>query len=79
MMPLHWHVYGGNYDIIKLLLDNGADVNADVDHNVNEKATPVDLSALHVKSKDPNAEPDNYVRSHELLISKGGKKYSELS
>ena len=28
MTPLSWHAYGGNYEIVQLLLENGADINA---------------------------------------------------
>jgi len=79
MMPLAWHAYGGNHKIVRLLLDNGADVNLDFDLDAKRKATVTDvLEILVVKQKDPDAPPDEFETTHELLLSRGGKKYSEL-
>ena len=38
MMPLSWHIWGGNVDIIRLLLDAGADINADFDFSMESNA-----------------------------------------
>ena len=38
MMPLSWHTWGGNVDIVRLLLDEGADINADFDFSIESNA-----------------------------------------
>ena len=80
MMPLSWHTWGGNVDIIRLLLDAGADINADFDFSFESKAkvTATDVAAQFVASQDPNGEKDNFVETYELLTQHGGKKYEEL-
>ena len=81
MIPLSWHVYAGNFQIVKLLLDSGAEINMEFDLNEEKtKATVMDVSsALNKSTKDNNAAPDDFVKTHELLISRGGKTYSELN
>jgi hypothetical protein len=83
MTPLSWHVYAGSYETVKLLLDNGAEVNMVFDLDETRKQVTVrDISSQLAKSKDDNEEPDPsdvFVKTHELLISREAKIYSELN
>lgn len=75
MNPLSWHVYSGNDEIVKLLLDNGADINMEFDLNEEkQKATVMDVSLLLMESS-----PEYFGKTHELLISSGGKRFDELN
>jgi ankyrin repeat protein len=76
MTPLSWHVYGGNYDIVKLLISHGAEINADFDDSLESslKITATDI-ASNLWRKD---ESDDFTRTLDLLISKGGKKYADM-
>lgn len=80
MMPLSWHAWGGNVDIITLLLDAGAEINADFDFSLESgaKVTATDIAAQFIASRDPNGERDSFVDTYELLTQRGGKKYEEL-
>ena len=81
MTPLSWHVFAGNFDIVRLLVDNGAQINLDFDLDESgKKATVMDVSTLLTDSKDSQTDKDDpFVKVHELLINRGGKKYEELS
>ena len=80
MTPLSWYTYGGNYEIVKLLLDNGADVNADFEYvfGSNEKITALDVILRLLEHHGDKEEPDEFTATKELLISRGGKKFAEL-
>lgn len=87
MMPLSWHAWGGNVEIIQLLLDNGAEINADFDYTYESingaKVTATDVVAIIIGSSkkdddDNTAETKLFFRSYELLRSRGGKTYEEL-
>lgn len=56
--PLHWAAAFGNAEIVKLLLDHNADVNARDEYG----ATP-----LHASSEDPDAS----LRVAQILVSRG--------
>ncbi len=82
MVPLAWHVYSGNYDIVKLLLDNGAEINLDFDLDESgRKGTALDVSTLLTKNKDEQVGGRDalFVRVHKLLIERGGKAFNELN
>jgi len=85
MMPLSWHAWGGNVDIIQLLLDNGAEINADFDYSSgsNARVTATDIVSMVVGSSsgeedDSTPETKLFFLSYELLRSRGGKTYEEL-
>ena len=80
MVPLAWHVYSGNFDIVQLLLDNGAHINLDFDLDESgRKGTVLDVSTMLTNSREgQDGKDDPILRVHELLIKRGGKKYKDL-
>ena len=82
MTPLSWHVYSGNLEIVRLLLDNGAEINLDFDLDESgKKGTVMNVSTM-LTEKDPqqnsNGKDDPFLKIHQLLIQRGGKTYEEL-
>ena len=51
MTPLSWHTYAGNYDIIKLLLDAGANINTDFDLHPPSAPVQTIVTALDIAEK----------------------------
>lgn len=81
MAPLSWHVYSANIEIVRLLLDNGAEINLDFDLDESgKKGTVLDVSNLLTKSKDLKKDSeDRFVMVHKVLVERGGKTYSSLN
>lgn len=79
MTPLSWHAFGGNHEIVKLLLDNGANVNADFDHAIGSdiKITATDVASNLVAQIGEDGS-DDFKKTLLFLLQKGGKKYAEL-
>mmetsp|Transcript_22918 Transcript_22918/g.34938 ORF Transcript_22918/g.34938 Transcript_22918/m.34938 type:complete len:179 (-) Transcript_22918:319-855(-) len=79
MTPLSWHAFGGNHEIVKLLLDHGADVNAVFDHAVGSdiKITATDVASNLVAQIGEDGS-DDFKKTLQFLLQKGGKKYAEL-
>lgn len=81
--PLSWLVLGGHVEAARLLMDNGADVNADIDwpsRGVESKATVLDV-LMDIMPKQPNIqipEIKKYYEMKELLLEYGAKTYSDL-
>lgn len=77
MHPLSWNIYGGHYENVKLLLEHGAHVNADVDDGKGNAITVLDAN-----SKFLGGEPGPYTEQAEkiqkLLLEYGAKAYVEL-
>lgn len=77
MHPLSWNVYGGHYENVKLLLEHGAKVNADVDDGKDNVITVLDANA-----KNLGGEPGPYTERSEkiqtILLEYGAKTYAEL-
>ena len=70
-----------NYSIIKLLLDNGANINADFNARQGEdlKYTAMDVAeGLIGKQADEQDNEDKFMRSFMEIKNRGGLKYSEL-
>ena len=81
MTPLSWHTFGGNYDIIKLLLENGADVNADFDEkngNTFNKITVTDVALQMIGAHSGSSLSDTYDKIFKLYVEYGGKPYNAL-
>jgi ankyrin repeat protein len=82
MHPLSWNVYGGHVESVKLLLESGAQVNADVDSGdgSGSKITVLDTCTNFLDS-NPNEEGplvERFRQVHQLLLQHGAKKYAEL-
>ena len=80
MHPLSWNVYGGHYEIVKLLLDHGAEINLDFDLSANsdEKVTVLDIAEKMTGGKKDSRKPDNFELTYRLLLERRGKTYKEL-
>lgn len=80
MTPLAWHTYSGNAEIVNLLLDNGAEINADFDASYREaKVTAFDIISTIVSqsSKDASIE-GKFMNTLVSLKNRGGKPYNLL-
>ena len=79
MTPLSWHVHGTDHKIVKLLLDNGADVNADFDKSVDsdDKITVTDVARDRVIQEEGRKNED-VEKTFNLLVKAGGLPYQEL-
>lgn len=77
MHPLSWNVYGGHVENAKLLLENGADINAHFDSMVDSDqsvtVTDVALKLVEVEEGD-----QRYEKMLSLLRSHGGKTMEEM-
>jgi Ankyrin repeat. len=87
MTPLAWHTHAGNVSIVKLLLKNGADVNADFDsqYDPEQKVTAMDLARSLMGNKaaatsltEGNAVDDKFVKTFLALKQFGGFAYDEI-
>ena len=86
MHPLSWNVYGGHVEAVKVLLNNGADVNLDYDDPAYDgtKITVLDtvqtmLDSREEKDAEKEAFFQRFEQIKEMLLEKGAKKYSDLS
>ena len=83
MHPLSWNIYGGHLENVRLLLENGADVNADFDSmDKNLPVTITDVARKHgefcaevngyyfEKAADWFRSTDNYSNSPKIRIGK---------
>ena len=80
MHPLSWNVYGGHYKSAILLLDAGADIDADFDKSMEEdiKLTVLDVAEEIASQQTDQTEQNPFVQTSKLLKERGAKKYSEL-
>jgi len=87
MHPLSWNVYAGHVETARVLLENGADVNLDVDLVKGGSdvsiATPLDIiNDILPPGADAGGgdhpEARKFHEMKELLLSFGAKTYSEL-
>jgi hypothetical protein len=86
MHPLSWNTYGGHVEVVKILLEKGANVNLDIDWPVNgskAKATCLDILDTILPKERPTegkelTDTQKYYDLMDLLIENGGKRYSDL-
>lgn len=80
MHPLSWNVYGGHYESIKLLLESGAQVNADVDSGDGAKITVLDICDKFLESNTDdgeNSQMERFQKVRKLLLQYGAKTFAE--
>ena len=81
MHPLSWNVYGGHYESIKLLLESGAQVNADVDSGDGVKITVLDICDKFLESNTDddgeNSQMERFQKVRKLLLQHGAKTFAE--
>ena len=80
MHPLSWNVYHGNVGTARVLLENGAQVNLDVDHMTNDrKVTVLDIVEEIIENTlEGNPLLHQYKDMRQLLLSNGAKRYTDL-
>ena len=78
MTPLSWNVYGNHVENCRLLLEHGAQVNADFDYTSSQtgKLTVTVLDIVHMISRGAK---DEFEEMEELLLKYGAKTFKELS
>jgi ankyrin repeat protein len=77
MHPLSWNVYGGHVENVKLLLEHGADVNADFDSMSKDK-NPVTAMDIALQLQKVEAEDTRFEKVQKVLEKFGGKTISQL-
>ena len=79
MHPLSWNVYGGHYESIKLLLESGAQVNADVDSGDGAKITVLDICDKFLDSNADGESPqmERFQKVRKLLLQHGANTFAE--
>ena len=86
--PLSWSTYYGRFENIALLLQHGANVNADFDVGKNssggaEKGTVLDvveqiLAGSQKEATEASAEEDRFATTRTLLVKHGARGYASL-
>ncbi len=64
---LHWAAYEGEVDVVKLLLDHGADIEA----QTHEYDTPLSLATFHTSSVDDEQKRKNHISIIKMLLEHG--------
>lgn len=79
MHPLSWNVYGGHHESVKLLLESGAQVNADVDSGDGAKITVLDICDKFLDSNTDGENPqiERFQQVRKLLLQHGAKTFAE--
>ena len=74
MHPLSWHVFAGNHDIVKLLLDAGANINDDFDLHPPSAPVQTIVTALDIAEKLSGVEDmaDSVEKEENDKTSNGG-------
>mmetsp|Transcript_11730 Transcript_11730/g.16816 ORF Transcript_11730/g.16816 Transcript_11730/m.16816 type:complete len:92 (-) Transcript_11730:51-326(-) len=87
MHPLSWNTFYGRYDIIELLLEHGADVEADFDLGgsvVDERTGQLEkVTVLDVVEKILSTEVDEeqrmrFVKTRNVLMRYGAVRYATV-
>ncbi|CAJ1931708.1 unnamed protein product [Cylindrotheca closterium] len=77
MHPLSWNVFGGHVENARLLLENGADVNADFDSMV-DKVHSVTVTDVALQLQDVEDGDVRFEMMLSLLRKHGGKTMEEI-
>ena len=78
MHPLSWNVYGGHLENVRLLLENGADVNADFDSmGKKEERQPVTITDIALQLANVEGD-ERFGKMVSLLKRYGGKTMREI-
>lgn len=77
MHPLSWNVYGGHLENIRLLLENGADVNLDFD-SMTQPTCPVAILDVLFELQTAEGGDERVVEMEKLLREYGAKTIKEL-
>jgi hypothetical protein len=77
MHPLSWNIYGGHVDNAALLLEYGADVNADFDSMKKEDGAVTSLDIV-LQLQDNEQGDERFVQLEKLLRQHGAKTMAEL-
>ena len=86
MHPLSWNTFYGRYDIVELLLEHGADVEADFDlgGSVDERTGELEkVTVLDVVEKILSTEVDEeqkmrFVKTRNVLMKYGAVRYATV-
>ena len=80
MHPLSWNTFYGRYDIIELLLEYGADVNADFDFGANNQSgTVMDVIEQILEGTEESEDKERFMKTKDVLVKNGARKYSSLN
>mmetsp|Transcript_24199 Transcript_24199/g.37946 ORF Transcript_24199/g.37946 Transcript_24199/m.37946 type:complete len:211 (+) Transcript_24199:109-741(+) len=85
MHPLSWNTFYGRFEIVELLLQYGADVEADFDLNVGsggmgelEKVTVLDVVEKILSSEMEEEERMRFVKTRNVLMRYGAVRYATV-
>lgn len=86
MHPLSWNTFYGRYEIIELLLDHGADIEADFDlgGSVKDEQTELEkVTVLDVVEKILSSEVDEeqrmrFAKTRNVLMKYGAVRYATV-
>eukprot|EP00586_Coscinodiscus_wailesii_P018181 CAMPEP_0172517594 /NCGR_PEP_ID=MMETSP1066-20121228/286342_1 /TAXON_ID=671091 /ORGANISM="Coscinodiscus wailesii, Strain CCMP2513" /LENGTH=150 /DNA_ID=CAMNT_0013299675 /DNA_START=239 /DNA_END=691 /DNA_ORIENTATION=+ len=82
MHPLSWNVYAGHSDVVDVLLEAGADVNADFDlsDSSDERVTVLDIVEKIIGGMGDSVSESSrrFGKTRDLLLAKGAKHFVDL-
>jgi len=84
MHPLSWSTYYGRYELITLLLESGADVNADFDIGKTESGAAEAATVLDVVEQilmtldDEGDEKERFLQTRNVLVKAGAKRHASI-
>jgi hypothetical protein len=82
MHPLSWNTFYGRHEIIELLLQYGADVNADIDFkdgDYEKKTVVLDVvEQILMGGGEDKEENERFVQTRNILVKHGAVRYATL-
>lgn len=79
MHPLSWNTFYGRHDIIELLLEASADVNADFDIAPNQKGTVLDvIEQILLGDLDGREDKEKFIKTRNVLVKNGALRYASI-